>query len=597
LRKVITKYCAVFLAALLLSVSPAGAARKDKIKVRHVHFENNEAFRDKTLQRLMLNRPSNLFLPVYYNKALLKEDLQQLELYYNQNGYLQAKVLSHKVSIDSSKRRADLELILDEGELTVIEGINFFGNSAFPDSVLLKKFEVKPESPLSKKKTEKGILNIINLYAENGYIEAAANTELNINSDLNRAVVDIIISENGQYVVGDFLFKGFERTKLNVVKRELHFESGQIIDYSKLLTSQRRLYLTGLFNSVYIRPEDSDDFHTKNILIEVRELEYREFSISGGYGSIEKVRSKAGFSNINIGGTARKLSVSARLSFINQKLDLSFTEPWTLGTPWKTDASVFTEFRNEPSYDIYRTGGGISCGRTVFEKIKTIFTLRVENASLTDIQTTEVIEEINPRLRSLGNTIVRDTRNNYFNATNGSLIEISSEYAGLFIGGTNTFTRLNARCNVYRPAGRKFVVASALEFGWMASKQGGLSNIPLNERFYSGGPNSIRGLGYKTAGPKDSEGNSTGGQFKIVLNLVELRFGIYKMLGGAVFFDVGDIYQAPSDFRIAGLRYTPGFGIRLNTPIGLGRLDYGFNPGRQGDEPGGVLYFSIGQAF
>ena len=597
MRLSLLKYTAIVIAVIFFYPLTAFPARKEKIKVRDVRFENNEAFRTKTLQRLMLNRPSSLFLPVTYNNSLLNEDIEQIELYYHQNGYLQAMVLDYSAIIDSLKRRADISIVLEEGEVTLVEGISIFGNHAFSDSVLLKLFKVTSGSPLSKSKIEKGILRVLNFYAENGYIEAEAESELNINSDLNRAIVDIVIEENSQYKIGELTIQGLERTRKNVVERELLFEPGQIIDYSKLLNSQRKLYLTGLFKSVFIRPVESLDSNTKNILIEVKELEFREFSINAGYGSVEKARSKIGFSNINIKGTALKFSTSARISYINRMLEANISNPWTFNTPWKTDASLLTEYRREPGYRLYRTGGKLSCGRTIFEKIRAIVFLRVENSRLTDIKTTEILEENNPRLRSFGNTIIRDTRNNLFNATNGTFIEISSEYAGLFFGGTNTFTRVNTRYNRYLPAGRYFVLAIALEIGWMNSRKGGLSNIPLNERFYAGGPNSIRGLKYRMAGPRDISGNPSGGRLKIAANLLELRFGIYKMLGGALFLDIGNVYQAPEDFRISTLRYSPGIGIRLNTPIGLGRLDYGFNPDKQGDEPGGVLCFSIGQAF
>ena len=585
------------LAMMLFCPITAFSAHEKKIKVKHVSFVNNKAFSTKTLQSIMLNRPSSLFLPVTYNPQLLKEDIQQIELYYHQNGYLQAKVADYSVMIDSLKYKADISIVVEEDEVTLVEGINTFGNSVFPDSALQQLFAIKTGSPLSKDKIEKSILRIINLYAENGYIEAEVESELNVNSDVNQAVVDFVIKENTQFKIGDVSIQGLDRTHKNIVDRELQFEPGQIIKYSKLLNSQRNLYLTGLFKSVFIRPIGSPNVETKNILIEVKELEFHEFSINAGYGSLDKVRGKVGFSNININGTARKFSTSAKISYINRMLEANFTDPYTFNTSWKTDASILTEYAEEPGYQLYRTGGKLSCGRTVYEKVKFIGFLRGENARLANIETSEIIEEINPRLRSFGNTIVRDNRNNFFNATSGSYAEVSGEYAGLFFGGTNSFTRINTRYNKYIPLGRNFVLAAAIDIGWMNSSKSGLSNIPLNERFYAGGPNSIRGLKYRMAGSIDDSGNPIGGRFKIVANLSELRFGIYKMLGGVLFVDIGNVYRAPEDFRINSLRYSPGLGIRLDTPIGLGRLDYGFNPAKRGDEPSGVLYFSIGQAF
>ena len=165
MRLSLLKYTAIVIAVIFFYPLTAFPARKEKIKVRDVRFENNEAFRTKTLQRLMLNRPSSLFLPVTYNNSLLNEDIEQIELYYHQNGYLQAMVLDYSAIIDSLKRRADISIVLEEGEVTLVEGISIFGNHAFSDSVLLKLFKVTSGSPLSKSKIEKGILRVLNFYA------------------------------------------------------------------------------------------------------------------------------------------------------------------------------------------------------------------------------------------------------------------------------------------------------------------------------------------------------------------------------------------------------------------------------------------------
>jgi outer membrane translocation and assembly module TamA len=125
---------------------------------------------------------------------------------------------------------------------------------------------------------------------------------------------------------------------------------------------------------------------------------------------------------------------------------------------------------------------------------------------------------------------------------------------------------------------------------------GETEEIPLSERFYTGGPTTLRGFGYQMAGPRDFDGTPVGGNFKLVWNAVEIRRTIYKAFGVAGFVDIGNIWHDLSSFRIDDLRYTVGGGLRLGSPLGLLRLDCGVNVDRRGDEPRTRIFLGIGQA-
>jgi len=126
---------------------------------------------------------------------------------------------------------------------------------------------------------------------------------------------------------------------------------------------------------------------------------------------------------------------------------------------------------------------------------------------------------------------------------------------------------------------------------------GASEEIPLNERFYTGGPTSLRGFGYQLVGPLDENGKPLGGQFKIVWNLFELRKAIYKLLGAAAFVDIGNVWTDIGAFRMGDLRPSVGIGLRFNSPIGIVRLDYGVNVDRKEMESQSKLFLSMGQAF
>ena len=126
---------------------------------------------------------------------------------------------------------------------------------------------------------------------------------------------------------------------------------------------------------------------------------------------------------------------------------------------------------------------------------------------------------------------------------------------------------------------------------------GDARDIPLNEKFYAGGPESLRAFNFQSVGPLDENDVPIGGRLQFVMNALEVRQTIYKWIGAVAFADVGNVWAKTNQFRIRDLRLAPGIGIRLSTPIGLARMDFGINADPQADEPFGKVYFSMGQAF
>jgi len=121
--------------------------------------------------------------------------------------------------------------------------------------------------------------------------------------------------------------------------------------------------------------------------------------------------------------------------------------------------------------------------------------------------------------------------------------------------------------------------------------------IPIQERFFTGGATSIRGFKEKFIGPKNEFDNPVGGNVLLNINLFELRYTFYKKLSAIAFMDLGNVWTNSSSLENFDLRKGMGIGIRYNSPLGILRFDYGIKLDRQKDESFGEFYFSVGQAF
>jgi outer membrane protein insertion porin family len=193
-------------------------------------------------------------------------------------------------------------------------------------------------------------------------------------------------------------------------------------------------------------------------------------------------------------------------------------------------------------------------------------------------------------------SISHDSRDNLFDPRQGIFVEWTNELAGTVFNGNNNFVRSRFVSKYFDEINQKTVIASAFEIGWIG-RLGNYEEIPLSERFYTGGTNSIRGFKYQMVGPLDQEDNPIGGKFKIVWNIIELRRSLYKILGGVLFIDAGNVWSNKDDFNFSGIRISSGLGLRLSSPIGILRLDYGINMDNHKNESKSVLHFNMGHSF
>jgi outer membrane protein insertion porin family len=282
------------------------------------------------------------------------------------------------------------------------------------------------------------------------------------------ASVAFRITEGARYSIAGISIRGLDRTDESVVRRELLFEEGEIVHYGNLLESQRRLYMTGLFESVFVRPDSAADPSKKIILVELREKIAGEFNVGVSYGTVERIKGKIQVQNTNLAGTGRQIGSTINASFIQQEIELSYTEPWTFRTRWRTDVVGFLNLEQQPGFNLRGYGATVTVGRVLGRRSNVALTYRFENSHLSDVKSPETIpEDYDPKVRSLMLTHKVDNRDNPFNTTSGTYTELNNELAGAFLQGTNTFVRITGRIKYFHAFDAETVVGTAFEAGWM----------------------------------------------------------------------------------------------------------------------------------
>jgi len=513
---------------------------------------------------------------------------------------------------------------------TVPEGV---GTPVLPQSVVDNIFSEQYGQILNLRQLQEGIKRLNQWYKDNGYDLAQVIDAQQVTAD---GRVTLVVAEG---VVEDirvrFLNKEGEatneqdepvrgRTRDFIITREVQLKPGDVFNRQTAQRDLRRVFGLGIFDDVRLSFAPGTDPRKVVVVVDVIEKNTGSLAAGAGISSASGLFGSVSYQQQNLGGNNQTLGAELQAGVRELLFDASFTDPWIAGDPYRTSytVSVFrrrsislifdggTEEVELPNGDrprVRRTGGGISFTRPLS---RDVFTKADWTASLgLQYQRVSIRDndgELSPE-DELGNDLsfsgegkddlltvqlgaVRDRRNNLLRPTQGSLLRLGVEQSIPVGQGNILLTRLRGSYSYYIPVNfTSFTTGSqALAF----NIQGGtvLGDLPPYEAFSLGGSNSVRGY---------DEGDVGAGR-SFIQATAEYRFPIISVVGGALFVDVASDLGSGSDVPgdPAGVRGKPGsgvgygLGIRVQSPLGPIRIDYGFN-----DEGNSRLHFGIGERF
>ncbi|HCK13202.1 TPA: outer membrane protein assembly factor BamA [Candidatus Poribacteria bacterium] len=572
-------------------------------RIRKIDFVGNDAFSNADLLRQIVTRKRSffsfpglgwLFPEGVFDPMAFDRDRKALEIFYKKNGYLNTRIKVEK-HVNSKTNQLHLQLKIDEGIQQQIDNLSFEGNTIFGEDQLVSVISARLGMPYSKELVEQDQRKLEILYDRKGYIY----TSIEPKYDESTGILIYRVAENKQARLGKFYIHGNLKTKDHVLQREFEnagLKEGEVFSFERLMDAKRELFLLGLFHSISIRtPDRIDQKEILDINVRVEERKPGSISLSGGYNpsseifSFKSMRGTFGLNYNNLYGRNLRVSTKARFGTEGNLYETTLIEPWLVGDTIGT-FRVFEDNLQEIS-DITRARGGIA---------SLIKRLGINNKFSVQYK----YQELRQRKRELGTTVSsfglsfhRDNRNHLFNPRNGQLNEFMIEYAGGLLSGATSFIKVTTDHRFYGDVA-DVIFANAIRLGF----EKGLRNqvrLPSFERFRIGGATTVRGYDEMSLGPLDEFGNHRG-DVMFVFN-TELRFPIYKLVGAAIFFDLGNVWDEPrtlngliKDIRVNQPWSALGFGLRIDTALGPARLDYGIPIDQNVD---GKLHLALGHAF
>ena len=536
--------------------------------------------------------------------------VKSIEDLYISRGYLRPAVQIPVVQLKRDEKKADFEVALDEGTRFKVENVEFKGLQSIEDNRILGEIGIRSGDVVAPERFNQADYKIHELYVEKGFNDVRVRSDVRVNTDKGTVDLNIDVQENQKGVIAEIRIQGNTLTGEKIVRREMMFDAGDVLNFRTINETRKRLYDLGVFERVNIdvtpmepdaenlpegSPNPANGMKYFRVVISVAELKPYRLRYGFQYDTESSFGILANLVNRNFLGRADLLGASIRLNRDERDARAFFRSPYFLGKKLNSEWLLFHNRIEKPAFTVDRTGftlqqqmkikksNMISYNYT-YEKIDTLYPVLegVQNMDTTD------------RIGTLNMAFTRDTRDDILDATRGMFLSQSIRYAPGFLGSNAQFVRYFGQYNTYQRLSDFLTYAVSVRLGLGKGLNG---DLPPSERFFAGGGTTIRGFKKDELGPKDFiTGLALGGDAVFILNQ-ELRFHIFKKFGGVVFLDLGNVYPKIPDFDFTDLRKTAGFGFRLHTPFVLVRFDWGFKLDRRPGETLSQIFFSIGQAF
>jgi len=593
--------------------------RGPRYRLTGLDIKGNEYFDTKTIRERMSITPATLlrYRNGRYSEDLLRKDVDSIQYLYRANGFRDVKVETRvERNPQSKEEEVTLYLKIEEGPQWFVSGVEISGVNLRDFDLLKGLLQTNEGQPFSETAMVSDRDTILNFYFNNGYPDAALELRTEPDEAGRRMGVKIEVTEGRRNFVRRVLVGGYRTTRPRLIYDRILLETGDPLSQSAIIDAQRRLYDLGIFAKVDIalqNPEGKE--RDKNVLYRLEEASRYSYTfgfgaqlarIGGGLGTFNSPAGAPGFSprvnfgvsRVNVLGLGHTLSFRSQYSNFQKRAVVTYYAPQFTGNDRLnlSFTSLFDNSRDIRTFAAQRLESSIQLGQRL-SKANTVqyrFTYRrvqIDQSTLSIDPALIPLFSQPVRLGIVSTSFVQDKRDDPIDSRRGSYNTVDFGFATSAFGSQSDFLRLIFRNSTYHRLRRDMVLARLTTLGGMYSLSGRSleRDVPLPERYFSGGGSTHRGFPDNQAGPRDlSTGFPIGGK-ALVMNTLELRFPLIgDTIGGVMYHDMGNVYRDLDkiSFRTAQrdvqdfdyMVHSVGFGIRYRTPLGPVRFDIGYSP-------------------
>jgi outer membrane protein insertion porin family len=590
-----------------------------KLHIKRIEFEGNDSMKRKDLLKTMKTKRRNWISWLSGSGKFIETDFQEdivnLRQYYLDAGYLDVKIDAEAVSFDyPKKKQMILTIPVVEGQPYYLGSFSIEGMTVFTEGELMRRIRLEGGEPFSPTAVDAATSAVQEYYTSRGYLNTYVRAE-RISNIENRTINLVFkVQESEKFYVESIKVEGNTKTKTRVILRELALRPADVFDLTRMQTSERRLQNTRFFEEVRLSPEATNVPGRKDLSVNVSEGHTGNLSFGMGFGSVESAQvffetRQGNFDLFNPGsgfqGDGQKFRLRLSLGSRSSQALVTFEEPWLFEQRLAFGVELFRTESDYQStnYNELRTGFELYLRRRLFELVEGRFSYRLEFVDIFDVPSNNVAEvfkaaEGESTVSKLGLTFLRDSRDSVLFTRRGNRTSLKTELAGL--GGDVDYLKFEARTAHFIPTFDSMdQTLSILGRLGTAIPYGQSKDIPFYDRFYLGGPETLRGFDYRDVGPRDTVDKTEpiGGNTYGMLSF-EYTFRLAEPFGLVAFYDMGFVNADDMDLNLSDYASNWGLGARIMMMGSPLKLDLGFplqDP--SGDAEGTQFNFSFGTRF
>lgn len=589
-----------------------------KLKVKAITATGNNVFSADKIKGVMKTKEEGWFQAGTFSDDQLIEDLKAVLTSYYQEGYVKAKIngltygeldlnkkeiVAKEVKIDRELKAITINVPVEEGIRYRIKTFDIAGNELFTNAEFAEKMGSAPDKVYDKIQFEKDLAVIRSMYAEKGHIFAQLKDVYVYDDDTGAVNISVSITEGPVAYVNKIKVRGNYVTKDKVILRELTLVEGEPFDSNKIRKSQEAVYNLGFFDNVVIDTEQVD-IDKLNLVFEVEERKTGNVGLGAGYSTVEGLVGYVQLSQSNLFGEGKMFSADVQYGNQKKSWQLSYKDPWLFDTATSLGLDVWNIYKNKDynnqGYNLDTYGFDITAGRRLTDTQRAYITYRYQEDLYKEIDTDLIglVPEGRYQISSISPSYTLDTRDDVFDPSRGLYLNAALQIGGGWLGGDYNYIKETVDFRYFVPSIWKFVLAlhvkvgNGVPYGYTY----GNSDLPITEKFYCGGTDTVRGYEERDLGPEGGLGN-----FTVVANIEYKLKLVERVLTLALFYDAGNCWDNFNNVNWSDpkLYSSVGGGVRLTIPgtVMLIRLDWGYGLDADKRTPGGKVHFNIGNIF
>ena len=609
----------------------------NRLLIKKVSFEGNRTFSEGELRGLIATKEEWIFSFIT-NRGVLDRDILTNDIAILSNHYYDHGYIDHKIDEPVILRDRDgLEVVIrvDEGQQYRVGKVEIGGDLLQDGKQMLKKVKLTTGQIFRGSRLREDITTITDMYSDKGFAFVQVDPVTKISAPEKTVDVALVITKGPPVYFNRILIAGNTKTRDKVVRRELEATEQELYSGSKITQSRNALQRTGYFEDVQLTTKKTAQPDTVDLLVDVKEGPTGTFSIGAGYSGGSGFLFNAGVSEKNLFGRGQSLNGTFAIGSERQDFIVSYNEPYFNDTKVALGITGFNTETDYPDFDERKLGMAVTTSYplrgftlpfwgdrkseasigsdelnrdaplTLWDYMRGTMAYEFTKDTISHIESGAPASITDAKGSSLTSAVIPgftyDSRDHFFNPTEGTKSLFAVKIAGL--GGDSRFVKADIGGRWYYPLlkdpnwGGSYVLAlgGALGYGVGYAKSSSTGHdLPLFERYFPGGINSVRGYADRSLGPKE-DGDVVGGDKQAIMN-VELLFPIAEQYGlrGVAFFDVGQAFSSSQNISWGEFRRSVGMGARWMSPFGPLRVELGFPLNKKPGDDTSVLGFGAG---